>query len=291
MSLTFKALTPHLLAAKCRGLAMNTGILHAGEHAALIDPALYPDELDDIAAVCDSQDMNIETVILTHHHWDHVLGAARFAPACIVTQQSYIAETALELAHTRSSIERCYGAQGISLPVLFEPPMPNQTIEHIIGLMVGDFRVQLFHTPGHARDHLSIYDAEACSLWAGDLLSDLEVPFVSDRLDAYERTLGMFAAMDIRVLIPGHGSVTADPAEIRGRIEADRAYLAELRNKVQTVVTAGGAVRDAVSACANMQFRRHDENVESHTMNVEQAFLELGGRVTDGVLLGWARES
>ncbi|MHB8108227.1 MAG: MBL fold metallo-hydrolase [Candidatus Cryosericum sp.] len=290
MSLTFEALTPHLLTAKCRGLAMNTGILHAGEHAALIDPALFPDELDDIAAFCDTRGLKVDTVVLTHHHWDHVLGAARFAPAHVITQQSYIAQTALELDHTWSSIQRCYGAQGISLSAPFEPPIPDQTVERIMGLMVGDFRVQLFHTPGHARDHLSIYDAESCSLWAGDLLSDLEIPFVSDRLDAYERTLGMFAAMDIRVLIPGHGSVTADVSEIRARIEVDRVYLAELRSKVQTIVAAGGAVQDAASACGNMQFRLRDDNAESHAMNVEQVFLELGGRVTDGVLLGWARE-
>jgi glyoxylase-like metal-dependent hydrolase (beta-lactamase superfamily II) len=269
---------------------MNTGILHEGDHAALIDPALFPDEIDDIAAFCDAHGMRVESVILTHHHWDHVLGAARFASARIVTQQSYVAQTALELGHTRSSVEQCYGAQGMMLPVPFEPPMPDQTVEHIMGLMVGDLRVQLFHTPGHARDHLSIYDAETCSLWAGDLLSDLEIPFVSDRLDAHERTLGMFAAMDIRVLIPGHGSATADVAEIRGRIAADRAYLAELRSKVQTVVAAGGPVEAAATACSDMQFRRPEDNRDSHVMNVEQAYMELGGHVADGVVLGWARE-
>jgi glyoxylase-like metal-dependent hydrolase (beta-lactamase superfamily II) len=290
MSLVFETWTPHLLSAKCRGLAMNTGIVHDGEHAALIDPALYPDEIDDITASCASRGLHVETVIVTHHHWDHVLGAVRFAPAKIVTQQSYIAQTALELDHTRSSIRRCYAAQGFASPEPFEPPMPDQTVEHITGLMVGDLRVQVFHTPGHARDHLSVYDAESCSLWAGDMLSDLEIPFVSDQLDAYERTLGMFTAMDIRVLIPGHGSATADAGEIPARIAADRAYLAELRNSVQTVVTAGGTAREAASACGSMRFRRPDDNAGAHAMNVEQVFLELGGRAPDGVTLGWARE-
>jgi hydroxyacylglutathione hydrolase len=290
MSLTFDALTPHLWSAKCRGLAMNTGIIHAGEHGTLIDPALFPDEIDDIAAFCDTRGVRVETVILTHHHWDHVLGAARFVPARIVAQQSYIAQTALELDHTRRSIERYCGRNGITLPAPFEPPMPDQTVERIMWLMVGDLRVQLFHTPGHARDHLSVYDAEFASLWAGDLLSDLEAPFISDRLDAYERTLGMFAAMDTRVLVPGHGSATADPLEIRGRIDADRAYLAGLRSRVQPVVTAGGTVQDAVAACGDMQFRRPQENTEPHCMNIEQVFVELGGLAPVGAPLGWPRE-
>jgi glyoxylase-like metal-dependent hydrolase (beta-lactamase superfamily II) len=168
--------------------------------------------------------------------------------------------------------------------------MPDQTVERITGLMVGELRVQVFHTPGHARDHLSVYDAESCSLWAGDMLSDLEIPFISDRLDAYERTLGMFAAMDIRVLIPGHGSATADAGEIRARIAADRAYLAELRNSVQTVVTAGGTAQEAAAACGGMRFRRPDDNAGAHAMNVEQTFIECGGTVPGGVTLGWARE-
>ena len=290
MPLAFEAWTPHLLSAQCRGLAMNTGIVHEGDHAALIDPALYPDEIEDIAASCDARGLHVDTIILTHHHWDHVLGAARFAPARIVTQQSYIAQTALELDHTRSSIRRCHAAQGFASPDPFEPPMPDQVVEHITGLMVGELRVQLVHTPGHARDHLSIYDAESCSLWAGDMLSDLEIPFVSDRLDAYERTLGMFAAMDIRVLIPGHGSATADVVEIRARIAADRVYLAELHSAVQVVVMAGGTMQEAAAACGGMRFRRPDANAGAHTMNVEQVFLELGGHAPGGVTLGWARE-
>jgi hypothetical protein len=32
---------------------MNTGILHDAEHAALIDPALLPDEVEDIATFCE----------------------------------------------------------------------------------------------------------------------------------------------------------------------------------------------------------------------------------------------
>ena len=151
--------------------------------------------MEDIAAFCEQQQLEVETVVITHHHWDHVLGAARFPGARVVTQQAYIAQT----ASTWNGRGVRYGAstrRKASLsPASFDPPMPDQTVDRIIGLMVGDVRVQLFQTPGHARDHLSVYDAESACLWAGDLLSDLEIPFVSDRLDAFERTLGMFAGM------------------------------------------------------------------------------------------------
>ncbi len=290
MSLQFEALTPHLWTAKCRRYAMNTGILHDAAHAALIDPALLPDEAEDIAAFCEQQQLGVETIVITHHHWDHVLGAARFPGARVVTQQAYIAQTALDLERTRTSIGRFYKAHGVAMAAPFEPPMPDQTVDRIIRLMVGETRVQLFHTPGHARDHLSVYDAESACLWAGDLLSDLEIPFVSDRLDAYERTLGMFAGMVIQVLVPGHGNITRDRGEIARRIEADRSYLSELRTRVEAVILAGGTVQAAVAACAGMIFRNPDANAESHVMNVEQVFLECGGSAPPTPLLGWARE-
>lgn len=290
MSLRFEALTPYLWTAKCRGYAMNTGILHDAGHAALIDPALLPDEVEDIAAFCEGQQLKVETVVLTHHHWDHVLGAARFPGAQVVAHQAYIAQTALDLEHTRRSIRRYEEAEGVVPAASFDPPMPDQTVDQVVGLMVGGIRVQLFHTPGHARDHLSVYDPDAACLWAGDLLSDLEIPFVSDRLDAFERTLGMFAAMEIHLLVPGHGSLTRDRAEITGRIDADRSYLSELRTRIEAVVLGGGAVQAAVAACADMAFRNPGENAESHVMNVEQAFLECGGSAPVGLPLGWSRE-
>ena len=290
MSLLFQELTPHLWAAQCRRYAMNTGILQDGGHAALIDPGLLPDEVEDIAAFCAQRQWAVETIVITHHHWDHVLGAARFPGARIVTHQAYLAESALELEHTRSAIRRFYGEEGVATPVSFEPPLPDQTVDRIVGLMVGDMRVQLFHTPGHARDHLSLYDPDSTFLWAGDLVSDLEIPFVSDRLDAFERTLAMFAAMEIHLLIPGHGTVTRDAADIRHRIDDDRAYLAALRSRIEPVVHSGGSVQDAVAACADMTFRNPDANAGPHLMNVEQVFLECGGPAPPTTLLGWARE-
>lgn len=269
---------------------MNTGILHDAGHAALIDPALLPDEVEDIATFCDGQQLKVETVAITHHHWDHVLGAGRFPGAHVVTHQAYVAQAALQLERTRGSIRRYFEAEGVAHVVPFDPPMPDQTVDRIIGLMIGDLRVQLVHTPGHARDHLSVYDAESACLWAGDLLSDLEIPFISDRLDAFERTLGMFAGMVIEMLVPGHGNPTCDRTEIRHRIEADRTYLSQLRERVETVVRTGGTVEAAVAACTDMMFRDSGTNAESHVMNVEQVFLELGGLPPSGISLGWSRE-
>lgn len=290
MSLLFTEVADHLWTAPCRALSMNTGILLDGPHAALIDPALLPDEVEDIAAFCDGRGVQVESVVLTHHHWDHILGAARFAQAQVTAHRAFTADCVRELDRARSAIARLYDACGVEAPSFVTPGI-TQSVDGIMRLTVGDLHVLLFHTPGHARDHLSVYDPDTCFLWAGDLLSDREIPFISDCLDMYERTLGMLAAMDIRVLVPGHGCVTADIAGIRDRINADRGYLADLRARVQHAVSAGGSVDEAVASCTDMVFRFPEDNRDPHFMNVEQVFLELGGHVPTGSTIGWARES
>ena len=211
MSLQFALQAPGLWVARCRGYAMNTGIVQDGPHAVLIDPALLPDEVRDIARFCTGRGLQVESVIITHHHWDHVLGAGHFPEARVVAHQSYLAESALELAHTRTATARYLESEGFPAGPLFEPPVPDVTVDRSLDLPVGRRTLRLVHTPGHARDHLSVEGRGGTWLWAGDLLSDLEIPFVSDRLAAYEETLASLAALDISLLVPGHGALTADP--------------------------------------------------------------------------------
>jgi glyoxylase-like metal-dependent hydrolase (beta-lactamase superfamily II) len=72
-------------------------------------------------------------------------------------------------------------------------------------------------------------------LVAGDMLSDILMPFpdlgaanpVQDYLEGLQRLEDV--ADDVAVLIPGHGSV-GEAADVRRRIELDRAYLLALRD-------------------------------------------------------------
>jgi hydroxyacylglutathione hydrolase len=289
MSLLFTAVTPHLLVATSRMYVTNVGILHDGPHAALIDPGLHPDEVEDITAALDESSLHADSIVLTHHHWDHVLGASRFPEACVVAQARFTELLQARFEHALRSIGRLDAEAGRE-PRSFVAPVPAVTVDRILPLMVGGMRVLLVHTPGHAGDHLSIYDAESACLWAGDILSDLEIPFVNDRLDAYERTLAMMAGMDIRILVPGHGHTTSDTDAIQRIIREDRSYLSGLRTRVEAVVLAGGSAQAAVVACADMTFRNPGQNAESHVMNVEQAFLECGGSAPPCPSLGWSRE-
>jgi hypothetical protein len=105
----------------------------------------------------------------------------------------------------------------------------------------------------------------------------VEIPFVSHSLIAYQATLEALAAREIEMLIPGHGRATADPFEIRARLDFDRTYLAELRARLEAAIRAGQPPAEAVAACTNMLIRHPTVNAEPHRMNIESAYVELGG--------------
>jgi hypothetical protein len=101
-------------------------------------------------------------------------------------------------------------------------------------------------------------------------------------------TLAHLATLNLRVLVPGHGAPTTDADEIQRRLAADRAYLAELHERVTGAVAAGQTLAETVDACGEMPLPCSCEDPTPHTWNVESAYAELGGQVEGPV--GWERE-
>jgi glyoxylase-like metal-dependent hydrolase (beta-lactamase superfamily II) len=162
------------------------------------------------------------------------------------------------------------------------------TFDDVLELPLGALALRLEHAPGHAASMLTIYEPEEESLWAADVLSDVEIPSIIHDLDSYARTLARIAGLSIRTLVPGHGTPTGDESEIRERLDADRRYLAELRRAVADAVDAGLSLEQAVEACASVGLRRSDDDAVTHRLNVEKVYADLGGDA-DPAEVGFAR--
>jgi glyoxylase-like metal-dependent hydrolase (beta-lactamase superfamily II) len=173
-------------------------------------------------------------------------------------------------------VERHIAQEGMTRDTPFHVPQPETTFEERLTLTVGERRLELLHAPGHAPDQLVLYDPAHATLWSADMLSDREIPFVSHHLAAYQRTLERLSALELRRLVPGHGQPTADARQIQARLDADRAYLAELRARVERAVREGLTVEATVARCASMVYRCQAAMVEWHVLNVESAYVEFG---------------
>lgn len=158
----------------------NFGYLLADRRAkqgVLIDPSYAPEMLVQRAQ---EQDLRITHVINTHGHPDHINGNAR----------------AVELT----------GA-----PVAAHPDVPTPVdvpLDDNQELVVGALRLKFLHTPGHAADHLVIYEPSYELLITGDLLFVGKVggtrtePDARTEWDSLQRLLTVIP--DRTTVWPGH---------------------------------------------------------------------------------------
>jgi hydroxyacylglutathione hydrolase len=198
----------------------STILEHAGA-SLVIDPAYFPRELEALAAAA----TNVQAVVFTHGHWDHVMGHATFDAPVWLGQRLNVSIGAADpriaryLEDAREFDSRWY----IPRPHGYTWPARRR------GLADGD-RVDLAGSPlhvleleGHSFDGIALVVEELGLLLPGDHLSPCEIPFVDDA-HAYRRTLERLVELlgDLREVIPGHGPrMTATDALAIARADID----------------------------------------------------------------------
>ena len=86
--------------------------------------------------------------------------------------------------------------------------------------------MQALHTPGHAAGHLAFYEPHYRLLLAGDMISTLSSVVIAPPdgdLAVYLDSLRRLQALDVRLLLPSHGSVSAQPRQTLAEALAHRA--------------------------------------------------------------------
>jgi glyoxylase-like metal-dependent hydrolase (beta-lactamase superfamily II)/8-oxo-dGTP pyrophosphatase MutT (NUDIX family) len=127
-------------------------------------------------------------VLLTHHHRDHVAGAAPVARALALPVRAHEATFDL-LATALDGLDRSPIADGETLDL-------------------AGTSLTALHTPGHASGHLVLHDAERGLLVAGDLISGMSTILIDPDegdMDVYLDSLARAERLGCRMLLPGHG--------------------------------------------------------------------------------------
>lgn len=173
--------------------ASHTNVwLPGGRRFVVIDPG--SDDEDEIVRLLEvverrrSLDHSAVAVVLTHHHRDHVSGAALIARALGLPVRAHAA-TLDALGARLDGLDRAAIADG-------------ETID------LDGTTLAALHTPGHAAGHLAFHDAERGLLIAGDLISGLSTILIDPDdgdMDVYLDSLARAAGLGCRMLLPGHG--------------------------------------------------------------------------------------
>jgi glyoxylase-like metal-dependent hydrolase (beta-lactamase superfamily II) len=219
-------------------LQSNAVVVQGRAGVLLIDPGVLDSELDCLADDLRERGQPVVAGCSTHPHWDHLLWHARLGAAprygtarCAATVRALLSDANWK-ARTAEWIP----------PDIVER-VPLDLLGLITGLPAETTRipwdgpqVRIVEHQGHAPGHAALLIEERGVLVAGDMLSDVLIPMLglndpADPIENYLAALRLLesAAVDVDVLIPGHGSI-GGADQVRARIEQDRAYVHALRD-------------------------------------------------------------
>ena len=261
---------------------MTSTLLLDPGHSVLVDPGVLPSELDDLAAAVRAASPAALTLILTHPHWDHVLGRPWFPGARVLAHDAFAAavrrDAAAILAEARALATRHGEAWGRG----FEPFRPDEEVGGLRFLRLGPWRLVVREAPGHCAAQLTVHLPDARVLLAADMLSDVEIPGLEGPPSRYRATLEELIPLAehgaIETLVPGHGAIARGQEAVLARFRHDLDYLAALTAGVAAARAAGlsaGAASERLAAMAYTGKAGDPWPMEEvHRANVEHAWRE-----------------
>jgi glyoxylase-like metal-dependent hydrolase (beta-lactamase superfamily II) len=173
-----------------------------------------------------SDGRRLEAIVLTHHHHDHVAGAAFFARELGLPLWAH-AETAARLSDLPIA-RRLEDGEMLRL----EGPAPR--------------RWEVLHTPGHAPGHVCLFEEEDGVMIAGDMVAGVGTILIAPGdgdMAVYLEQLDRLAALGAHVALPAHGDPIDAP---EGLLRHYVAHRLKRESKVAAALAARGGRGAAV---------------------------------------------
>jgi cyclase len=282
----------------------NAGAIETPEGLLVVDTQQYPRLAQQLrAAVLAKTGKPLRAVINTHCHLDHTAGNTVFADVPIIAHEKTLAamnaclgprsgdswsisefptkirflfgENILELVPDDDPARRWFEAR-IALPdydtVVIRPP--SETFADGFAFHLPDDTVRLhYFGPAHCDGDIVVHMEKRKVAFLGDLLFHGRFPWLGDcDLDGLIAALGRVLALDVAVVVPGHG-----PPTTLAEVARFREMLVELRGAVERAIKAGASEAAAVRDVALPQYANVQRYKEWLPLDVRAAYRYLRG--------------
>jgi hydroxyacylglutathione hydrolase len=216
-------LHPNIFLIKGKDSSSHTYLLRSDYKNVLIDSGVDKNFLDLQRSLLSIgiKIRDIDIVINTHEHFDHI-GANR-----------YFQENALIAAHKFAAVKisaqdkyvTLYQSGDLNEPV----PRVHLWLENRFRFDLGNFSLEVIHTPGHTSGSICLYELNHKILFTGDTLfagGSLSYIAESGSVGDCIYSISHLATRKINEIYPGHGDISKKPEDdMKKSIEHAKALL------------------------------------------------------------------
>jgi glyoxylase-like metal-dependent hydrolase (beta-lactamase superfamily II) len=149
-------------------IQVNTYVLYAdNKDCYIIDPGCYfKSEYEKLYEFIESNELNPIGVIITHFHFDHLMGCADVVKRYNITVSGHVD---YKLLFEQLDLKK----QAKYFDFDFDmPPLPAIELHDGDLIKLGDHELQIFHIPGHSPCGIALYSKEGKFVIVGDILFD-----------------------------------------------------------------------------------------------------------------------
>jgi glyoxylase-like metal-dependent hydrolase (beta-lactamase superfamily II) len=201
MSARVEVVDPGVLRIVLPGRAAHA-YLFLGTRVALVDCGSEESQRDLLAALrqLEIKRDRISLVVLTHEHAGHAGGSAAFPNALLV-------------AHSLAAAKLRHGEE--PLTKLRVARAPDIELSDGGAIRIGGFSFDVLHMPGHTSGSICLYERSRALIVTGDTVlarGTLSVVTQNGSSGEHLESLERLASLRARLLLPGHGPLSDDPA-------------------------------------------------------------------------------
>jgi len=181
---------------------VSNAYLFLGTRIALVDCGSEDSQRDLLDALrqLEIKRERISLVVLTHEHAGHAGGASAFPGAVLVAHSL----AAAKLRHGEEPLTKLHAARA-----------PDIELSDGGAIRIGGFSFDVLHTPGHTSGSICLYERSRALIVTGDTViarGTLSVETQNSSNGEHLESLERLASLRARLLLPGHGPLSDDPA-------------------------------------------------------------------------------
>ena len=245
----------------------NPGFVTTSEGIVMLDTPMLPTDAvewrDEIA-----KRGEVRYIINTHHHLDHITGNA-FFPGTVVSHEEVKEMFTAPIARVSAServeeavkagldivgyirwIIKDFDPEGLPLLDGYQLKAPTITFSERLSLYVGEHTFELIHTPGHTSGHIGVYIPQERVFFTGDNVTNEAQPSFAHSLPLeWVKSLKKIEAMDIDVVVPGHGKVCG-----KSEVREFRLFIQKCIGMVRKAIRQGMSKEEAADSISFEEF-------------------------------------